>query len=101
MNEFTRSFVQHILPRGFQKIRYFGWMSSNGKTKLEQVRWLVWLHLGWTYWLGSTFPTPQPTIKPRQTCKDCGGNLTLIAITRPDGRVIRGNPAAAHVRGPP
>jgi hypothetical protein len=100
-HEFVRGFVQHILPRGFQKIRYYGFMSSNCKMQLERVRWLVWLYLGWTYWLGSAFPTPQPTPKPRPTCKDCGGNLTLIAIVQADGRVILGNPASARVRGPP
>jgi len=100
-DEFVRSFAQHILPSGFQKIHYYGWMSPNCKTQLEQVRWLVWLYLGWTYWLGSAFPTPQPTSKPRPSCRDCGGNLTLIAIVQPDGRVVLGNPAALHARGPP
>ena len=35
--------MQHILPRGFQKIRYYGWMSPNCKLQLADVRWLVWL----------------------------------------------------------
>ena len=34
---FVRSFVQHILPRGFQKIRYYGFMSANCKMQLEQA----------------------------------------------------------------
>ena len=100
-HEFVRSFVQHVLPKGFQKIRYYGFMSPNCKLQLEVVRWLVWLYLGWTYWLGSAFATPPPVFKPSPTCKDCGGNLTLIAIIDASDRVVLGNPEATHVRGPP
>jgi hypothetical protein len=31
-NEFIRRFLLHILPQGFQKIRFFGWMAHNTKT---------------------------------------------------------------------
>ena len=41
------------LPPGFQKIRYYGWMSSNSKVSLDEVKWLVWLFLGWTCWLAT------------------------------------------------
>ena len=27
--QFVQRFVQHILPRGFQRIRYYGWMAGN------------------------------------------------------------------------
>ena len=36
---FINKFVQHILPSGFQKIRYFGiWASTNRKTKLRKAQ---------------------------------------------------------------
>jgi len=25
--EFLRRFLQHVLPRGFQRVRYFGWLA--------------------------------------------------------------------------
>jgi len=31
--EFIRRFLYHILPPGFQKIRYFGWLAAKNKTK--------------------------------------------------------------------
>ncbi|SHN30206.1 Transposase zinc-binding domain-containing protein [Cyclobacterium lianum] len=35
--EFIRRFMQHVLPNGFYKIRYYGIMSSaNSKTKMEE-----------------------------------------------------------------
>ena len=49
--QFVRGFCQHILPSGFQKVRYYGFISPNCKLKLEKVRWLAWLWKGWTYCL--------------------------------------------------
>jgi hypothetical protein len=31
--EFIRRFLCHVLPPGFQKIRYFGWLAAKNKTK--------------------------------------------------------------------
>jgi hypothetical protein len=101
--EFVRSFCQHILPSGFQKVRYYGFMSSNCKLQLERVRWLVWLWKGWTYWLGSGMFQPK-VIKPSgPTCRDCGGELELIAITNERGGLVWRKPLADHLltRGPP
>jgi Putative transposase len=32
--EFLRRFVQHILPRGFPRIRYFGWLSNRRRARI-------------------------------------------------------------------
>ena len=32
--EFLRRFVQHVLPRGFPRIRYFGWLSNRRRTRI-------------------------------------------------------------------
>lgn len=78
---FVRSFAQHILPSGFMKIRHYGWMSANSKTKLSEVRWLVWLHLGWTFWLGSgVAPQSEPLTKPLR-CSACGGQMRVVEVT--------------------
>ena len=36
--EFMRRFLQHVLPAGFQKVRYYGFMSSAAKTIFEKVK---------------------------------------------------------------
>lgn len=98
---FVRAFAQHVLPAGFQKIRHYGFMSPNCKLQLEDVRWLVWLHKGWTYWLGSAMF--QPIInKPGPICLQCGGQLQLLAISNEHGRFIwqRAQPNRPQ-RGPP
>jgi hypothetical protein len=48
--EFIRRFLQHVLPKGFQKVRYYGFFSPGQRHRLHQVR-----HL-----LGPVIP-PQPT----------------------------------------
>jgi hypothetical protein len=32
--EFLRRFVQHVLPRGFPRIRYFGWLSNRMRSRI-------------------------------------------------------------------
>lgn len=35
--EFLRRFLQHILPRGFPRIRYFGWLANRKRTTLLPI----------------------------------------------------------------
>jgi len=101
-DQFVASFAQHILPSGFQKIRYYGWMSPNCKLQLANVRWLVWLYRGWTYWLGSAM-SQSKTEKPKPPgCRHCRGEMELLAITNEVGPIwcrpqitVRGPPCAA------
>ena len=86
--EFVRGFVQHVLPSGYQKIRYYGWMSSNSRVDLDMVKWLVWLFLGWTYWLGSGH-APQEKVEPEPfRCAACGGPMKIISVVNVDCRVL-------------
>ena len=36
--EFMRRFLQHVLPRGFHKVRYYGLLSSRNRQLLDQIR---------------------------------------------------------------
>ncbi len=35
--EFLRRFLQHVLPRGFPRIRYFGWLANRKRATLLQI----------------------------------------------------------------
>ena len=37
-SEFIRRFLQHVLPRGFHKVRYYGLLSPRNRNILEQIR---------------------------------------------------------------
>lgn len=56
-------------------------MSANSKVKLDEVKWLVWLYLGWTFWLASGYaPQPEPLTAPLR-CTECGGLMRVVAVT--------------------
>jgi hypothetical protein len=89
-NEFIRGFLQHVLPSGYQKIRYYGWMSQNHRMAIDRVRWLVWLYLGWTFWLAS-LPVNPPIVREPVRCARCGNTMRLVAVLDHDDTVLYGH----------
>jgi len=83
--EFIRRFLQHVLPTGFMKVRYFGFMNPNCKVDLETIRGLIELSYGFTV------AQPEIEIEPWQppACPHCGGALKLRTILLPGGTLIR------------
>ena len=96
---FVRAFAQHILPPGFRKIRYYGFMSPNCKLQLADARWLAWMWRGWTYWLPPQPIRTEPAVRPPMQCGRCGGEMELEGITDGDGRWLWHRGLAT--RGPP
>ena len=39
--EFVRRFLQHVLPRGFQRVRSFGWLAPAAKAKWQRIEALL------------------------------------------------------------
>jgi hypothetical protein len=39
--EFLRRFLQHVLPKGFQRVRHFGWLSPAAKQRWERIHALL------------------------------------------------------------
>ena len=79
--KFVAGFAQHILPTGFHKIRHYGWMTSNSKIRLEEIRMLVWFSLGWIYWLASgQARQSKPVITPPFRCTTCGGTMQVTLV---------------------
>ena len=35
--EFLRRFLQHVLPKGFPRIRYFGWLANRRRGNLRSL----------------------------------------------------------------
>lgn len=94
--KFVRGFLQHVLPSGFRKIRYYGWMASHSRTTRDRVRWLVWLYRGWTYWLASGVAPPPERHRNRIRCKDCGGTLSVTTMVAASGSVLWRRPLPDH-----
>ena len=83
--EFIRRFLQHVLPSGFQKVRHYGFLSSQSRLSLEAVRWLITLHNGQLLLLLAQ-PQQTPIWVPRLRCAACGGPLALIGLALPGDR---------------
>lgn len=81
--EFIRGFVQHTLPCGLHKVRYYGWMrGGKRKVRLDEVRWLITVFLGWIYWLASGHAPRQAEHKPSVVrCAECGATMRIVEIT--------------------
>ncbi|MCM3901805.1 MAG: transposase [Pyrinomonadaceae bacterium] len=77
--EFIRRFLQHVLPTGFMKIRYYGFINPNCAVSLDRIRGLIELSYGFAVDL------PVPDIEPRRpnTCPNCGGLLKLRSVLPP------------------
>ena len=69
--EFVRGFLQHTLPRRFQKLRYYGFASPNSRHDFDEIRMLVWFYLGWCLVLARQ-SQPEPLPKPPVLCREIG-----------------------------
>lgn len=72
-HEFIRRWLIHVLPKGFARIRHFGFMSAAAKKKRLRLRALLGE-------LGE--PAPEIPDLPPVCCADCGGELKLIRILK-------------------
>ena len=70
--EFLRRFVQHVLPKGFVKVRHYGLLSSHGREeKLAACRWQLWRS-----GLAAAVSAGQPAASwPGPCCPGCGSLL--------------------------
>lgn len=107
--DFTRRFLQHVLPRGFVRIRHFGLLSNRGRRDLERCRHAL------------ETPAPTPAIPPPPSqpapeedwvaaftrifgtdplrCPHCGRGRMVIGVALPPR--LEGPLAPAPARAPP
>jgi hypothetical protein len=68
--EFTRRFLLHVLPKGFTRIRHFGFLASRAKARdLPRCRQLLGL-------------APKPPVPEEKTTSDLLAQLTSTDLTR-------------------
>ena len=74
LDEFLRRFLLHLLPKGFVRIRHFGFLANRRRATLLPLCFQL---------LG---PIPQPQIEPTASpaqqpslrCPKCGGRMVII-----------------------
>ncbi|MGH3860306.1 IS91 family transposase [Actinokineospora sp.] len=77
--EFMRRFLQHVRPRGFMKVRYYGFLSPSSSVPLEEVKARIELAHGFAV------PAPETTLEAAATlrCRHCGGVLRFCRVVWP------------------
>jgi hypothetical protein len=80
--EFMRRFLQHVLPTGFMKVRYFGFVSPSFSMSIEQLRARVELAHGFALHDAHTNIEP-PAAPAPLCCRHCGGRLRYQRIVLP------------------
>jgi len=86
--EFLRRFLQHVLPTGFMKVRYYGFLSHSSTVSLEEVRAKIELAYGFEV----TAPEAVAQPKPQATCCNCGSPLRYLFFMLPARHLARGGP---------
>jgi hypothetical protein len=79
VTEFLRRFLQHVLPSGFMKVRYYGFLHPGSSVPLEKIAALIELAFGFEIVTPKTvLETPEPMI-----CTNCGKSLVFRASLLP------------------
>jgi hypothetical protein len=80
-DEFIRRFLQHVLPKGFVKVRYFGFFSSGKRQMLFKIRRL----LGKSCGLESPLKKSNHSISDLR-CPKCGCLMRWLQSLQPQSR---------------
>ncbi len=81
--EFIRRFLQHVLPKGFMKIRHYGFLNPNSSLSIEKIRELISL----IHDVINNLLPEIPAYKKRGIkCNSCGHDLTFLLFLKPAPR---------------
>jgi hypothetical protein len=82
--EFIRRFLQHVLPKGFVKVHYYGLMSATNRHLLDQVRQALNTVAVQSNPSNAYHQQKDPVAPPR--CPKCGTILRLLERLKPKTR---------------
>jgi hypothetical protein len=88
--EFIRRFLQHVLPKGFIKVRYYGFLSPSRRQGLAQARTLLAVCPRNDPAAPSSATqarhAPPPATEVALHCRQCGGQLVFLFRLVPNKR---------------
>ena len=94
--EFIRRFLQHVLPRGFKKVRHFGFLSTRSQKILALLQYV--------FSAVESEPDNKPNPKSKVPyCSICDKQMILIGIVGPGGfgqRLEISQPVLHQARAP-
>ena len=78
-HEFIRRFLMHVLPAGFHRIRYYGFLTSQSRARnVARIRELLAPPLIPINAIKAFDPTPEEPKPPEHPCPCCGGPMRII-----------------------
>jgi Putative transposase/Transposase zinc-binding domain len=78
-HEFIRRFLIHVLPQGFHRIRYYGFLSSQSRARnIARIRELLAVPLIPVDAIKALNPKPEEPKTPEHPCPSCGGRMRII-----------------------
>jgi len=82
--EFIRRFLQHVLPKGFVKVRYYGFLAPCRRPQLATLQRLLWLITA----SSSSTSTATTTTNAAWVCRcpACGQEMRRIYALKPPAR---------------
>lgn len=85
--EFMRRFLQHVLPTGFMKVRYYGFLSPSSSLALEELKARVEMAHG--------FALQAPKVEPEASAPLCSPPLRRgapVLAPHPAGQALGSRP---------
>src|SRR5262245_9968338 len=78
-NEFIRRFLMHVLPPGFHRIRYYGFLTPQTRTKnIARIRELLAVPLIPVDAIKALDTKPEEPKAPERPCPCCGSRMRII-----------------------
>jgi hypothetical protein len=85
--EFLRRFLQHVLPKGLVKVRYYGLFSPSLRHQLPLIRLVLGITTGEPGEIREEQPHTDPmNTNKRVTCPHCGQTMRWVTRLRPSAR---------------
>ena len=90
LNEFLRRFLLHVLPKGFVRIRHFGFFAHRRRAALLPMCFTLLRQTGDSRTVNGSTPKDPP--RPLWLCPHCGGTMAIVE---------RFTASEARLRAPP
>jgi hypothetical protein len=99
-HEFIRRFLMHVLPPGFHRIRYYGFLTSQTRAKnIARIRELLAVPLIPIDDIKAANAKPEEPTAPEHPCPCCGGHMRIIeTFLRGQQPKHRATPVAPKIR---
>jgi hypothetical protein len=96
LDEFLRRFFLHVLPRGFVRIRHFGFLAHRRRAALLPLCFALLGQTGDPQTATGHAPPDAP--RPLWLCPQCGGPMAIVERFTASGALLRAPPAQKQPR---